>query len=472
MDPGTPTAFDKPFLPPAYTAQMTRLLGEQEAAAYFRALGEPSQGGLRVNTLKLLPEEFKALSPWALEPVAWCGEGFRLPDEAPAGKHAYHAAGLYYLQEPSAMAVGSLLDSQPGERVLDLAAAPGGKATHLAGLMGGSGWLVANEIHSHRAWELAENLERWGARNVTVLNETPERLAAHFGAVFDRVLLDAPCSGEGMFRKSASARRDWSPEYVAGCALRQSNILEQAGKLVRPGGRLVYATCTFNPQENEAVIARFLEKGDFRMLAVQRRPGFAPGRPDWLEGPQGHPELDQAVRLWPQQAAGEGHFVAVMEKTHIRPPTLKGKGTYPPSPSLKGGGVFDEFWQETVQVGVPTRGRLQVVGSYLYWSAPEALELGDLRAIHPGWWLGTLKKGRFEPSQALAMGLQVQDARRHLDLQADSAQCAAYLRGEVLASPGADGWLLVCVEGFPLGWGKRVSGVVKNYYPKGLRRAR
>ncbi len=458
---------------------MRRLLGEREAAAYFQALSEAPQSGLRVNTLKLSPDEFQVRSLWPLEPVAWCDEGFRLPDEAPAGKHAYHAAGLYYLQEPSAMVVGSLLDPQPGERVLDLAAAPGGKATHLAGRIQGRGWLVANEIHSRRAWELAENLERWGSRNVTVLNETLKRLAAHFGAVFDRVLLDAPCSGEGMFRKSASARRDWSPEYVAGCALRQSSILEQAGKLVRPSGRLVYATCTFNPQENEAVIARFLEKGEFRMLAVPRRPGFAPGRPEWLEAPEAHPELDRAVRLWPQQAAGEGHFVAVMERTGIRQLGDQGLGEGATrnqvlwDKATSNQSIRDQvakFWQEALAVGLPAGGRLQVVGSYLYWSPPEALELSGLRAIHPGWWLGTLKKGRFEPSQALAMGLQAQEARRHLDLPADSAQCAAYLRGEVLASPGADGWLLVCVEGFPLGWGKRTAGVVKNYYPKGLRR--
>jgi NOL1/NOP2/fmu family ribosome biogenesis protein len=351
----------------------------------------------------------------------------------------------------------------------------------MAGRMQGRGWLVANEIHSRRAWELAENLERCGSRNVTVLNETSERLAAHFGAVFDRVLLDAPCSGEGMFRKSASARRDWSPEYVAGCALRQSSILEQAGKLVRPGGRLVYATCTFNPQENEAVIARFLEKGEFRLLTVPHRPGFAPGLPEWLEAPEAHPELEKAVRLWPQQAAGEGHFVAVMERAGSRQLGDRGLGEQAASNQLLWDkatinqlirGQVESFWRETLQAGLPESGRLQVVGSYMYWSPPEALDLGSLRAIHPGWWLGTLKKGRFEPSQALAMGLQARDARRRLDLPADSAQCAAYLRGEVLVSPGADGWLLVCVEGFPLGWGKRVAGVVKNYYPKGLRRAR
>ena len=464
-------------LSPAYITQMERLLGSQEAAAYFQTLGELPQSGLRVNTLKLSPGEFCKLSGWALEPVPWCEAGFRLRDETAAGKHAYHAAGLYYLQEPSAMAVAGLMDPQPGERMLDLSAAPGGKATHLASLMQGSGWLLANEIHPRRAWELAENLERWGARNACVINETPERLAAHFGPVFDRVLVDAPCSGEGMFRKSAVSRRDWSPEYVAGCAMRQSDILEQAAKLVRPGGRLVYATCTLNPQENEQVVARFLEAGGFDLVEPERAPGFAPGRPEWLEEPALHPELARAVRLWPHHVPGEGHFVAVMERTCPPPPSLKGGGeSYPTSSRgqqarvTKWDGLFEEFWQGALDMELPAAERLQLVGSYLYWTPPEALDLGGLRAIHPGWWLGTLKKGRFEPSHALAMALRAAEARRRLDLQADEAASAAYLRGESLQSPGPDGWLLVCVEGFPLGWGKRVAGVVKNYYPKGLRR--
>ncbi len=234
--------------------------------------------GLRVNTLKIAPDAFRQLSPFDLAPVPWCAAGFTVAgDDAEPGKHPYHAAGLYYLQDPSAMAVAELLDPQPGERVLDLAAAPGGKATHIAALMGGEGLLVANEIHPRRAWELAGNLERWGARNVAVTNETPERLAERFEGFFDRVLLDAPCSGEGMMRKSEAARVEWAPELVRGCALRQSAILEQAARLVRPEGRLAYATCTFNPEENEGTIARFLAAHpEFDLVEAPRRPAFRP----------------------------------------------------------------------------------------------------------------------------------------------------------------------------------------------------
>lgn len=481
-------------IPPAFLAGMQRLLGEAETGALLQALSGPPQAGLRVNTLKLGAADFCALSPWPLEPVPWCPEGFRLPDEVAAGGHVFHAAGLYYLQEPSAMAVGALLAPQPGERVLDLAAAPGGKATHLAGLMQGQGWLVVNELHTRRAWELAENMERWGARHVAVLNETPERLAQHFGPLFDRVLLDAPCSGEGMFRKSTAARRDWSPEAVAGCAARQSEILEQAGKLVRLGGRLVYSTCTFNPQEDEGVVSRFLERGEFELVALPSQPGFAAGRPDWVEPP--FQPLARAVRLWPHRSAGEGHFVAVMERTSSHslqggnvPAVLcrGGKGGRSPVHGRIGGQpasqkglagepstqqYFDEFWQGLLAGRLPEDGSLHLEGAYLYWLPQAALELSGLRAIHPGWWLGTIKPGRFEPAHALAMGLPAGEVTLRLELAVEDPRTLAYLRGETLRSPGPDGWLLVCVAGFPLGWGRRVAGVVKNAYPKGLRRAR
>ena len=244
---------------------MHRLLGD-EFTPFLARYDQPASVGLRVNTLKLLPEAFQALSPFSLSPIPWCPAGFEscsaisVTGAAQPGKHPYHAAGLYHLQEPSAMAVAGLLDPQPGERVLDLSAAPGGKATHLSALMQNEGLLVANEIHPRRAWELFENTERWGARNVAITNATPRQLADHFGEFFDKVLVDAPCSGEGMFRKSEASRREWSPELAQSCAIRQGAILDQAARLVRPGGKLAYSTCTFAPEENESANAGFLEK--------------------------------------------------------------------------------------------------------------------------------------------------------------------------------------------------------------------
>jgi NOL1/NOP2/sun family putative RNA methylase len=336
-----------PRIPQPFLERMSRYLGD-EYEAFARSLDQAPRTGLRVNTLKLSPEDFQGISAFALgEKVDWCPSAFHLPPPvsirvagASPGLHPHHLAGLYYLQDPSAMAPAELLAPRPGERVLDLAAAPGGKTTHLAALMGGEGLLVANEIKSKRVGHLAQNLERWGAGNVVITNETPEALADHFGAYFDRVLVDAPCSGEGMFRKDMGARADWSPEMVAGCAVRQSAILRLAAKMVRPGGYLLYSTCTFAPEENEAVIAGLLSRAadgsgmSFRTVALPQLDGFMSGRPDWLhlDGPphglrrpqssgtsSGHSsgtssELDRAVRLFPHRVQGEGHFACLVQR--------------------------------------------------------------------------------------------------------------------------------------------------------------
>ncbi len=381
------------------------------------------------------------------------------------------------------MAVAELLDPQPGERILDLAAAPGGKATHIAALMAGQGLLMANESHPKRAWDLAENLERWGATNAAITNESPERLAEHFEGFFDRVLLDAPCSGEGMFRKSAAARREWSPALVNGCALRQSAILRSAARLVRPGGRLVYSTCTFAPEEDEGVVARFLsEHADFDAIEPPRCSGFSPGRPDWLrrdvrEACDVSANVStRAVRLWPHTGPGEGHFIAVLQR----------KSALDPAPSLKAWGVsslprpaeraYREFCRANL-VAMPATDRLALVGSYLYALPPDLPELSGLRFLHAGWWLGTLRKDRFEPSHALALGLKRRDVPaerlyiRVASLSADDPDLRTFLGGGGFNSPGEDGWILVAVDGHPVGWGKRVAGTVKSHYPKGLRRA-
>jgi 16S rRNA C967 or C1407 C5-methylase (RsmB/RsmF family)/NOL1/NOP2/fmu family ribosome biogenesis protein len=467
-------------LPPAFLKRMQGLLGA-EYPAFLASYDAPASNGLRVNTLKLTPAQFRslwsdtALAPFSLAPLPWAAEGFLIPGEAEPGKHPYHAAGLYYLQDPSAMAVGELLDPQPGERVLDLSAAPGGKATHLAARMGNQGLLVANEIHGRRVWDLAENLERWGARHAAIINESPERLAERFAGFFDRVLLDAPCSGEGMFRKGDAARREWEPALVAGCALRQSAILEDAAAMVRPGGVLGYSTCTFAPDEDEGSIARFLrEHPDFALIEPPARPGMSRGRPEWLAGmtDEGNPlpalpELRRAVRLWPHLAPGEGHFIAIMRRNE----DAAAERTHPWRPARLAPTVeraYRAFVEENL-TAAPDERRLALVGSYLYALPPDLPDLTGLRFIHPGWWLGTIKKDRFEPSHALALGLTLSDAARCVDLPPDSAEVSAFLRGESFSSAGEDGWMLVGVSGFPLGWGKRVRGVVKSHYPRGLR---
>ncbi len=302
---------------------MAELLDE-DFPQFLVKLNQPFVPALRVNTLKLSVAEFQALSPWPLVPVPWCPEGFYLDRKANAGTHPYHDAGLYYIQEPSAMAVAALLAPQPGERVLDLCASPGGKATHAAALLAGEGLLVANDIDRGRAEVLRHNLERLGARNALVLSESPRRLAKRWPGAFDRVIVDAPCSGEGMFRKKEEARFHWSEAHVAGCAIRQQDILNSAAELLRPGGRLVYATCTFAPEENEGSVWRFLQgHPDFELIEPTWRPGFMAGRPEWAEWPreegggwrvEGRMSLDRTIRLWPHKVQGEGHFVAVLQR--------------------------------------------------------------------------------------------------------------------------------------------------------------
>lgn len=492
-------------LPLTFLARMAALLDE-EFPQFLVALSQPPLAGLRVNTLKVSVEQFLALRLWDLTPVPWCETGFILPPTHAAGMHPLHDAGLYYLQEPSTMAVAKLLAPQPGERVIDLCAAPGGKATHLAALMQGQGLLVANEIDHRRAEVLAQNLERCAVRHAIVLNETPERLARRWPGAFDRVLVDAPCSGEGMFRKKEQARQHWSEAHVAGCAVRQRGILDWAAHLVRPGGRLVYATCTFAPEENEGVIWRFLkEHPDFELAEPSRYPGFTPGYPDWYDWPHSElqpppadpggdglptpalagpalasPTVDllrRTVRLWPHKANGEGHFIAVLERQGKAAslPWAVAEPVHLPRSYLA---ALAEFWETTMTGPLPERLVARSHGDAtveVYAVSLDTPDTGRLRTVRPGWHLGTLRTGssqtRFTPSHALALGIASQACRaeRRLDEALGSEAIARYLRGETLSAAGPDGWVLICLAGFGLGWGKRTGGVIKNHYPKMLR---
>lgn len=457
--------------PPAFAERLRGLLGA-ETEACLAALAAPAQG-LRVNKLRLPAERFRALTPLRLEPLAFPDAGFRVVEGPRPGKHPHHAAGLYYLQDPGAMAVGALVAPRPGERVLDLAAAPGGKATHLAALMRDEGLLVANDVHAGRARELAGNLERMGVRNAVVTCEPAERLVEHFGAWFDRVLLDAPCSGESMFHKSEAAREAWTSEAVLGCARRQGELLRSAARVVRPGGLLVYSTCTFSPEENEQAVADFLrDEPGFRVEPLPAVPGAAPGLADRVVGDARAEGVEHTLRLWPHRVPGAGHYVAALRREgdangDARPPRPE-RGAV--APSRRQRELLAEFAAAHLRGGEVGEGRLELRGPELYrlpGDAPAAA--GRLRSVRPGWWLGTLHEKRFEPSHALAMAAGSDTAARTLDLRADEPEVLAYLRGEAIQGAGAAGWLVVRVDGFPLGWGKRVGHTVKNHYPKGLR---
>lgn len=471
---------DDPPLPFLFLERMQQLLKE-DYPAFLSSYAEAPKVGLRVNTLKISIRDFGTISPYPLEPVPWCSSGFIVPEtdpleeKIPFGKHPYHIAGLFYLQEPSAMLPPEMLNPQPDERVLDLAAAPGGKTTHLAALMQNQGLLVANEIHPKRVWELVRNLERCGVCNAVVTNETPERLAQNLEGFFDKVLVDAPCSGEGMFRKNPRARLEWKPNVVIGCAARQRVILETAARLVRLGGCLLYSTCTFSPEENEGVLTRFLaDHPEFEIVNVPRQESFLPGRPDWV-GPAAPLELTHAVRLMPHKSLGEGHFAVLLRKkvgSQSKTPPANRPARIPHS-NLR---AFAEFCENALtdqgRDKVLRSGRLALLGTYLYLLPPNPPDWRGLRVIHPGWWLGRYRKNRFEPSHALARGLTSQDTRTRLDLGLEDARLETYLHGKNISlnrENNSSAWILVTLEGHPLGWGKAVGNVLKNCYPHGLR---
>lgn len=451
---------------PRRFSQRMRALLNSEAEQLLSALTEPPVMGLRVNTLKLTPAALQQLTAWPISPVPWCSTGFTIPDELRPGKHPFHAAGLYYLQDPSAMAVAETLAPKAGDWILDLAAAPGGKSTHLLSLLG-KGVLIANEVVRGRLKALGENLERWGSPHAVITNNEVARLAQGWGAVFDGVLLDAPCSGEGMFRKSVEAVASWSEAAVLGCAVRQEALLAEAAGLVRPGGVLVYSTCTFAPEENEQVIAKFLAAQPEFELIPTGLGGVSPGEPAWVPASWRSAGLGKAARLWPHRQAGDGHFVAKLRRTEGATPAR----VYQPFTPVPGG--TRALWREFVSValtGDPVPDLVLVAqGEQLYALPKQLPRLSGLSLLRAGLWLGTLKKGRLEPSHALVLALTSHGAQRRLELAPDDPRLARYLAGDVLEAAGEDGWLIVTVAGFPIGWGKRSQGIVKNRYPKGLR---
>ncbi|WP_054742774.1 RsmF rRNA methyltransferase first C-terminal domain-containing protein [Cellulosilyticum ruminicola] len=448
-------------LPQDFKDRMQKMLGE-EFEAFLQSYTLDRAQSLRVNTLKVAKEDFMNLSPFHLRQIPWVNEGFYYNSEERPGKHVYHEAGLYYIQEPSAMAVATLAEVVQGERVLDLCAAPGGKSTQLAAALQGKGMLISNEIHPVRAKILAQNIERMGILNAIVTNETPQNLAKRFPEFFDRIVVDAPCSGEGMFRKDEEARNHWSIQNVEMCALRQAEILDCAAIMLRPGGTLVYSTCTFAPEENERSMANFVAAHpEFEIKKVEAYEGFAPGRPEWADGVEA---VKDTFRLWPHLLEGEGHYVAVLQKSGAE---LANEITEKlPDINKVAWKSYETFAKENL-VNQP-EGYPVMFGEQLYL-LPYALPLRGLKVVRAGLHLGTCKKKRFEPSHALALALRPGDVRHTCKLTREDARVNAYLKGETITSEGEKGWHLVCVDGYALGWGKLSGNVLKNHYPKGLR---
>ncbi|MBQ4531505.1 MAG: RsmB/NOP family class I SAM-dependent RNA methyltransferase [Lachnospiraceae bacterium] len=427
-------------LPVKFLERMENMLGE-EYAEFLASYEKERVYGLRINTLKMQAEEALRKLPFQLEPVSWCDTGFYYKEEERPGKSPYHEAGLYYIQEPSAMITAELAQIKPGEKVLDLCAAPGGKTTQIACKLQGEGILVSNEINSARAAILSQNVERMGIKNGIVTNENPKRLSEHFVSYFDKIIVDAPCSGEGMFKKEPIAVAEWSEENVENCAKRQAEILTCAAKMLKPGGRIVYSTCTFAKQENEDTIENFVkENEEFQIISMHR--------------------------IWPHKEKGEGHFAAVLEKegeVGTAREILWGRKIE--KSLLK---QYEEFAKDTLQISFDKE--FIMFGDNLYALPAGAPNLDKLKVLRPGLHLGSFKKKRFEPSHALSHALKPEECKHVLNLSYEQLEVLSYLKGETIHKEGEEkGWYLVCVEGIPMGFAKYSNGMFKNHYPKGLR---
>ena len=454
--------------PVSFTEKMKIIL-QEEYEDFLKGYERTRHYGLRVNRTKLTAEQFAGMCTYDLQPVPWIDNAFEYEDSVSPAKHPYYFAGMYYLQEPSAMTPANLLPIEPGDRVLDLCAAPGGKATELGSKLNHTGLLVANDISNSRAKALLKNIELFGIPNVLVTSEPPEKLAEKFPAFFDKILIDAPCSGEGMFRKNPGMMKDWEtygPKYYSEL---QRSIVPHAIHMLKPGGMLLYSTCTFSPEENEGTVQFMLNlDSDLEVMEILNRyEGFAPGRPELIEN--GSEGLKNCVRIWPHKMNGEGHFIALLHKKEREEAPVK-KDRPRREKALPA--LLEEFMKDCTY---PINGNDIEIQEERVYLMPEGIKgIKGLRFLRSGLLLGNLTKDRFEPSQAFAMVLKKEQYQATIDLSSLDHRVIRYLKGETidvddLPLKRHKGWQLVCVDGYPLGWGKLVNGSLRNKYLPGWR---
>ena len=454
-------------LPKEFLAEMKLLLGD-EYHRYLKSFEEGWKPGLRVNTRKLEPGQLRAMVPWELEPVPWTGNGFYYSSEAGdeggvrPSKHPAYYCGLYYLQEPSAMTPAAMLPVEPGDRVLDLCAAPGGKSTELGARLMGQGLLVSNDISYSRARALLKNLELAGIPNICVTSESPEKLAEVWPEFFDKILVDAPCSGEGMFRRDEDMVKDWTAHGPSYYAPIQRQIAVQAVRMLKPGGMLLYSTCTFSRIEDEGNIEYILEHYPQMELCTLDLPAV-PGAVDGIG-------LKGCMRLFPHRLKGEGHFLALLRKKKADV-DMPGDSRPKPMKALKAMKDQDDLarFMESLSLEMD-EDRMVLHQDHVYY-LPEGLEWNlPLRFLRTGLFLGEVKKGRFEPSQALAMALKADQFDAVVRLGHEDERVVRYLKGETVELSEAEGpikgWCLVAMEDYPMGWAKGTGMSLKNkYYP-------
>ena len=428
-------------MPAAFLERIRSQLGG-ETDAFLEAMATPPIRGIRMNPLRAGAEKpFRD----ATERIPWCNTGWELKNESPAGSTIAHEAGAFYLQEPGAMIPAEVLRARPGERILDLCAAPGGKSTQIGAAMEGSGLLVCNEPVTKRAAVLSRNIERMGITNAIVISAWPEQLAEKWPGGFDGVMVDAPCSGEGMFRREPETRTEWSPEKAEGCALRQRRILEAAARLVRPGGRMVYATCTFHPAENEEQISRFLNAHPDFSPEIFQLPG--------IDGKDG------MFTCWPHRTRGEGQFVCLMRRAGEKPSALPdGSGDFR---------IEREMTKIQREAGFDIPEANARFGQILVRTT-EIPDLKGIRVLRLGLHLAECRGKILIPDHAAALA---GSAEKPAGAELTEAEALRYLAGESLEG-SARGWTRMIHDGYALGWGKGSGGQIKNHYPKGLRNRR
>lgn len=447
-------------LPEKFTERMKNMLGG-EFDQFVNALeNAPIYSAIRVNTLKKGAKDAVLSEFGNLKSVPWCNDGFYADKSIISGSHPYHIAGLFYFQEPSAMSVVEGLPIEKGDFVLDLCAAPGGKSTQAAAKLADTGLLVSNEIIKKRAEILSENIERTGIRNAVVTNETPQRLVEKYPEFFDKIIVDAPCSGEGMFRKEPRAVTEWSIEHTVSCAARQKNILESALKMLKPGGYLIYSTCTFAPEENEKIAAYLLDRG-MELAEMKNLSELESGRTEWSGSDY---DMTKTRRIFPHKQNGEGHFIALFKKKGEADGRKieNGKFGKAEKDAVK---LYRDF--EKKYLDTELNGDFCLFGERLYLK-PQGIDIDKIKIVRCGLYLGDCRKNRFEPSHALALALSENDFKNYIGLELTDSSLKKYLCGDVI-SCDKEGWCAVLAGKYPIGWGKSSGGVLKNHFPKKFR---
>lgn len=449
------------YLPEEFSERMRSMLGD-EYDRFILSYSTDAERGVRINSNKCGDIDTAAAKLGLTDNVEWCKTGY-YTNNGISGNHPYHAAGIIYFQEPSAMCAAEGLPLAEDAKILDLCAAPGGKTTHIASRMKNRGLLVSNEIIKKRASILSENVERMGLTNTIVTNESPSSLAERFVSFFDGIIVDAPCSGEGMFKKESKAVEEWSVEHSLSCAVRQKNILDDAYKMLKPGGYIMYSTCTFSYDENEDIVRYIAEKYNMEICDIPCLSMLSPGIGDF-------PGIDKCRRIFPHRHRGEGHFAALLRKTeddfHYDSVISKKKKSVKRDLVLdQAVSLYREF--ESKNLKIELDGYFVLFGENLYL-LPERLNIDKLKIVRCGLHLGTIKRGRFEPAHALSHAFDAENYINIVDFSIDSAELKKYMLGDVLHG-NTNGWCVILADGYPIGWGKCSGGIIKNHYPKALR---